>query len=146
MASSRRDITSANATAVYTLNLFPAGIKLEQFSADGAWSHDNYETVGTVMGVDGHMSAGYTPVEKEVTFHFQPNSPTIEKLNVVWQTVEVSKTPLWGNIVIKCPSIKTQYVLANVVLVNYKLMPSAARMLEPVDATFRCESITAMPL
>ena len=141
-----RDITSANSTAVMYLDIFPAGIKFEQYSADGAWTSDAYAVLETRLGVDGKMSAGYTPVEKEVTFTFQANSPTLDKLDIIWQTMEVSKTPLFGQISINVPSIKKQYVLANVVMMNYKLLPDAQKVLEPIDVTFRCESITSVPL
>ena len=40
-----KDITSANASATLVVNLFPAGVKLEQFSADGAWSQDGYSVL-----------------------------------------------------------------------------------------------------
>lgn len=141
-----KDITSANASATLILDLFPAGVKLEQFSADGAWSQDGYSVLETRMGVDGKMVAGYTPVEKEITFHFQANSPTIEKLNLIWQTMESTKTALWCNITITVPSINMTYVCANGVLMNYKMIPNAEKVLEPVDATFRFESVTALPL
>lgn len=141
-----KDITSANASATLVMDLFPAGVALENFSADGAWTQDAYEVLETRMGVDGKMVAGYTPVEKEIVFHFQPNSPTIDKLNLIWQTMEVSKTALWGNIIITVPSLKMTYVCANGVLMNYKMVPNAQRVLEPIDATFRFESITAVPL
>ena len=141
-----KDITSANASATLILDLFPAGIKLEQFSADGAWSQDGYSVLETRMGVDGYMAAGYTPVEKEITFHFQANSPSINKLNLIWQTMEATKTALWCNLTITIPSIKMTYVCANGVLLTYKMLPNAEKVLEPVDATFRFESITAAPL
>lgn len=141
-----RDITSANSVAYMYLDIFPAGIKFEQYSADGAWSSDAYSVLETRMGVDGKMSAGYTPVEKEVTFTFQANSPTLDKLDIVWQTMEVSKTPLFAQLSIKIPSIKKEFVLANAVMMNYKLLPDAQKVLEPIDVTFRCESITSVPL
>lgn len=141
-----RDITSANSVAYMYLDIFPAGIKFEQYSADGAWSSDTYSVLETRMGVDGKMSAGYTPVEKEVTFTFQANSPTLDKLDIVWQTMEVSKTPLFAQLSIKIPSIKKEFVLANAVMMNYKLLPDAQKVLEPIDVTFRCESITSVPL
>lgn len=141
-----KNITSANVSATLVVNLFPAGLKLEQFSADGAFTQDSYSVLETRMGVDGKMVAGFTPTEKEITFHFQPNSPTIEGLNLIWQTMEVTKTALWLNIEITVPSTQTRYVLANGVLMNYKMIPNASRVLEPVDATFRFESVSAVPL
>lgn len=141
-----RDITSANSSAVMNISLFPAGLRFEQYSADGAWTQDSYQVLETRMGVDGKMSAGYTPVEKEISFTFQANSPTLDGLDLLWQTMEVSKTPLFVNIVITVPSLKKTFILANGVLMNYKLIPNAQKVLEPVDVTFRFESITSVPL
>ena len=141
-----KDITSANSSAHLYAVLFPAGLKFENYSADGAWSSDNYETIEHRMGVDGHMAAGYTPVEKQITFTFEANSPTLDGLDLLWQTMEVSKTPMFGNIVITCPSIKKTFTLVNCILTSYKLIPNADRVLAPREATFTCESITSVPL
>lgn len=141
-----KDITSANSSAHYYAALFPAGLKFENFSADSAWSSDNYETVEYRMGVDGKMAAGYTPVEKNITFSFEANSPTLDGLDLLWQTVEVSKTPVFGNIVITCPSINKTFTLVNCLLTSYKLIPNADKVLAPREATFTCESITSVSL
>lgn len=141
-----KDITSANATATLFMSIFPAGLRLQQFSTDSAWTHDNYQTIEHRMGVDGKMVAGYTPVEKEITFSFEPNSPSLDGLDALWQSMEVSQTPIFGSIVISCPSIKKTFTLVNVILTNYKLLPNAERILAPVEATFACESITSVPL
>lgn len=141
-----KDITSANSSAYLYGILFPAGLKFENFSTDGAWSSDNYETVEHRMGVDGHMAAGYTPVEKDITFTFEANSPSLDGLDLLWQTTEVSKTPMFGSIVITCPSINKTFTLVNCILTSYKLIPNAEKVLAPREATFTCESITSMPL
>lgn len=141
-----KDITSANSSAYFYASLFPAGLKFENFSADGAWSQDNYETVEHRMGVDGKMAAGYTPVEKEITFTFEANSPSLDGLDLLWQTTEVSQTPIFGQIVITCPSIKKTFTLINCILTSYKLLSNAERVLAPREATFTCESVTSVPL
>lgn len=141
-----KDITSANASAYFYASLFPAGLKLERFGTDSAWTQDNYETVEHRMGVDGKMAAGYTPVEKDITFTFEANSPTLDGLDLLWQTTEVSQTPIFGSIVITVPSIKKTFTLVNCILTGYKLLPNAERVLAPIDATFTCESITSVPL
>lgn len=141
-----KDITSANATAYLYCTLFPAGLKFENFSTDGAWSQDAYETVEHRMGVDGKMAAGYTPVEKDITFHLEANSPTLDGLDLLWQTTEVSQTPYFGSIVVTCPSIKKTYTLVNVILTSYKLLSDADKVLAPRDAVFTCESVTSAPL
>jgi len=141
-----KDITAANSSAYLYASLFPAGLKFEAYSTDSAWSQDNYETVEHRMGVDGKMAAGYTPVEKSITFTFEANSPTLEGLDLLFQTMEVSQTPIFGSIIITCPSIKKTFTLVNCLLTGYKLIPDAEKILAPREATFVCESITSVSL
>ena len=141
-----KDITSANASAYFYSSLTPAGLKFENFSTDGSWSQDEYETVEHRMGVDGKMAAGYTPVEKTITFMFEANSPTLDGLDLVFQTMEVSQTPIFGSIIITCPSIKRTFTLVNCLLTSYKLISNADKVLAPRNATFVCESVTSVPL
>jgi hypothetical protein len=141
-----KDITSANSSVYLFASLFPAGLKFENFSADSAWASDNYETVEHRMGVDGHMAAGYTPVEKTITFTLEANSPTLDGLDLLLQTTEVSKTPIFGQMVITLPSLKRTFTLVNCILTSFKLLPNADRVLAPREATFVCESITSLPL
>lgn len=141
-----KDITSANASAYLYMALFPAGLKFEQFSTDGAWTQDNYEIVEHRMGVDGKMAAGYTPVEKEITFQLEANSPTLDGLDLLMQTMEVSKNPMFGDIVITVPSLGRTYTLTNCLLTGYKLIPNAEKVLAPREASFVCETITSVPL
>ena len=57
------NITSANATAVMIINdLFPVGFAVEGFATDQAINQDEETLAVTRMGVDGKLSAGYTPV------------------------------------------------------------------------------------
>lgn len=141
-----KDITSSNASVYLFASLFPAGLKFENFSADSAWASENYETVEHRMGVDGHMAAGYTPVEKTITFTLEANSPTLDGLDLLLQTTEVSKTPIFGQMVITLPSLKRTFTLVNCILTSFKLLPNADRVLAPREATFVCESITSLPL
>lgn len=141
-----KDITSANSSVYLFASLFPAGLKFENFSTDSAWASDNYETVEHRMGVDGHMAAGYTPVEKTITFTLEANSPTLDGLDLLLQTTEVSKTPIFGQMVITLPSLKRTFTLVNCILTSFKLLPNADRVLAPREATFVCESITSLPL
>lgn len=141
-----KDITAANSSAYLYASMFPAGLKFEAYSTDGAWTQEAYETVEHRMGVDGKMAAGYTPVEKTINFTFEANSPTLDGLDLLFQTMEVSQTPIFGSIIITCPSIGKTFTLVNCLLTSYKLIPDAERVLAPREATFVCESITSVSL
>lgn len=59
------NITSANATAVMIINdLFPVGFAVEGFATDQAINQDEETLAVTRMGVDGKLSAGYTPSKR----------------------------------------------------------------------------------
>lgn len=133
-----RDITSANAIVVMN-GAFPA--VFSNFSADGAWSQEAYTFLEHRMGVDGHVAVGYTPVEKEVTFTFEANSPTLSVLNAMYRSMEVMKKPFYSDIVITIPSIAKTFTLVGCYLTSYKLIPDGARVLEPINATFTYEQV-----
>lgn len=133
-----KDITSANATVVMT-GAFPA--VFSNFSADSIWSQENYTFLEHRMGVDGHVAVGYTPVEKEITFSFEANSPTLAILNAMYRAMETLKKPFYSVIVITIPSLGTTYSLTGCYLTSYKILPDGARTLEPVEATFTYEKI-----
>ena len=140
------DITSANSSVTLITALTPAGLKFEKYSADSAWSQDNYENVEHRMGVDGKMAVGFTPVEKSITFTFEADSPTLDGLDLIWQTTEATKAPIVANMVMTIPSIKKTISLSNGVLVGYKLIPNSDRVLAPKEATFVFESVNSVPL
>ena len=136
-----KDITSANAI-VTTADEY-GSTQFVQFSADGAWSQDNYEFLEHRMGVDGHVAVGFTPVEKEITFTFEANSPTLIWLSNMYASMEKLRRPFYQSIVIRVPSIGRTYTLWNCYLTSFKLIPDGARTLEPVEATFTFERVEA---
>lgn len=136
-----KDITSANASV--SLAGEYGGVQFVQFSADSAWSQDEYEFLEHRMGVDGHVAVGFTPVEKSITFSFEANSPTLAFLNSMYLSMEALKKPFYSDIVITIPSIGRTYTLTGCYLTTFKVIPDGARTLEPVDATFTFERVEA---
>ena len=72
-------ITSAN--AVYMLavtGMFPVPQRLEGFAADDVFDTEALTVAEVVMGVDGRLSAGYTPVPVKQNISLQADSPSIQ--------------------------------------------------------------------
>ena len=123
-----RDITSANATVVMS-GAFSA--VFSNFSADSAWSQDSYTFLEHRMGVDGHVAVGFTPVEKEITFTFEANSPTLSVLNAMYKAMETLRKPYYSTIVITIPSLKKTYSLIGCYLTSYKVIPDGEPAFRP---------------
>lgn len=89
MASSNFDVTSANAQLVLTVDeLYPSGIQLQQFSADGIFSSDSIEMAETRRSVDGYMVAGVIKNISSVTLTLEASSPSASALEYVRDCME----------------------------------------------------------
>ena len=56
--------------------LFPAPVQLHGYSSDRAFSNDAMALAEVNMGVDGRMTAGYTPTATVQTVTLQADSPS----------------------------------------------------------------------
>lgn len=147
MARGNRNITSANATAILTVdNAFPAGIIFEYFSSDQSFSGDEVEIAETKMGVDGKLHAGWIPAERNVTFTFSPDSPTIIFLEELIAVQNVAKNVFFCDLPITVPSVGKLYHYTNGVLKKTKMLPDGKKTLDPVSYTFTFEDMKVTPI
>lgn len=139
-------ITSANATIRLVCALFPAGLKFENFSVDSAASQELIQQLEARMGVDGYLSFGYTPNPKPISFHFQPNSPTVDRLDYLVQSQDLEKEAIICQIVIELKSLKKIVTLTNGACTNNKLLPNVVKVLDPMQYDFVFESVNVAPM
>ena len=126
-------ITSANSVFMLSFgSLFPIPQKLEGYRADDSFMVDDVEIAQTVMGVDGKMSSGYVPTQKVMTITFQPDSPSISKFEYLIAATKAAKDTFNLSGTISLSSIGRAYALTNGVLTNYKPLPDAKKVLQPV--------------
>lgn len=138
------DITSANAVSVLTvLELFPAGIPLEQYGTDQAVSTDGLDVAETRMGVDGHMVAGYTPNIKVVTITLEASSPSFTALAMVYAAMENFRRVYAVTLVSTVPSIGKVFTWSNGCLKNCTPFPSQKKVLDPTTWIFHFGKYTS---
>ena len=131
------DITSANATLILTVeNLYPSGVKIEGFSTDSSFAMDDDTIAETHMGVDGKMTAGYTPSEKSVTITLDAGSPSYEVLCNIYNTSKTNMTALETSMQITVPSLGKEFSLKNGVMVTGHPIPSGEKVLGNTNWTF----------
>lgn len=136
------DITSANSVLVLSSSdLYPAGVQLQQFSADSSISQADEEIASDRMGVDGHMAAGWIPAIKSVTIALEPSSPSVEVFDVIYKASQANRRTYSLNLTVNVPSLGKTVTYKNGVLKNWKLLPDHQQVLGPISAVIDFESV-----
>jgi hypothetical protein len=140
-------ITSANASVVLSVpDVFPVGQILAGFAADDAFTAQAFKMTEQRMGVDGKLSAGYTPSPKPFGITFQPDSPSILVFDT-WGLSHISaREALEASMVIVMPSIGKAFHFSTGWLDDFKALPDAKKVLEPQTYTIIWQDIVAVPI
>jgi hypothetical protein len=126
------DITAANSILTISVPpLFPIPVQLLGFAADDVFDIPAIESVETLMGVDGVLSAGFVfkPLPMEVTL--QADSDLNFFFDQWWTQMYATLATLSANGLIQLPAISTKFSLSNGFLTSYKPTPAARRLLQP---------------
>ena len=135
-------ITSSNAVMTLTaVGLFPAPIQIDGWSSDSSFTHDAAELAEVQMGVDGRMTAGYTPTVRTQTLKLQADSPSRALFNVLTQTMEVQREIVWLSGSISIPSVGEVYTFTKGVIQSSPAALSAQKVLQPVEYKIVWESV-----
>lgn len=135
-------ITSAN--AIFTLvipDLFPAPVFLQGFSTDDAFTTEDVEPAVTRMGVDGLMSAGFTPFITKIKVTLEADSPSIAMMDAWLSAMKAASEILYADATIVAPSLKRNYVCTKGVLSGAMQFPSAKKVFDPVPYTIAFEDV-----
>ena len=88
-------LTAANAVITLTIaGVFNAGQQLQQFAADDVFSVEQVTPTETLMGVDGFLSGGRTPVPVPWTISLQADSPS-NFIFEQWFAAQETIAPCW---------------------------------------------------
>lgn len=137
-------ITSANSVFMLAVpDLFPVPVKLQGYSADDAFMADAVVVAETLMGVDGKLSAGYVPNPTVITVTLQADSPSIALFEAVVQAMQAARDTYALSATIAIPGVSRAYACVKGFLTEYKPMPDAKKLLQPVTYKITFESVTA---
>ena len=135
------NITDADAVIILTVeNLYPSGVQIQGFSTDTAWTAGDSQIAEARMGVDGKLSAGYTPAPRTVTITLEANSPSLPILSNIVEASQVTRKPFKCQMYITIPALGKEYTLANGVLQTGHTIPDGKKVLDPTAWTFIFES------
>jgi hypothetical protein len=139
------DTTITSANSVFTIivpGLFPTPVQLQGYSAERAWNTDQQDLAETQMGVDGRMTAGFVPNIVRQTISLQADSPSKVIFNSIARAMKSSREVFYISAAISLPSTGEAFSCRRGVLKNFKPVPDAAKVLQPMDFAIEWESIT----
>jgi len=140
--ANKRTINSSDAVITLSAAGLFSGVQLQGFSTDDIADTDSSETVETQMGVDGQLSAGYTPAMVKVTFTLQANSPSIDLFEQIDAQQVSGRAPIQLSANYTFPGVGKTYSAVNGYLTSVPRMPSAGKVMKPRRFTVTWESVT----
>jgi len=138
------DTTITSANSVFTLTvpgLYPTPVTLQGYSTDSAFTSDVWVASEAQMGVDGRMTAGWTPTPFSQTIHLQADSPSRVIFTTIVQTIYQQREIFYMQGSVTLPSTREVFTLNKGVITNSKAFPDAAKVLQPVQVLITWESV-----
>lgn len=125
-------ITSANAVITITVPpVFTAPFSLQGFSAEDVYTTESIAPAETMMGVDGFLTAGWTPRPVPWSVSLMADSPS-NTLFAQWFNYQQQNREVYAATgVLILLSVGSKWNLVNGYLTGYPPMPNAARVLQP---------------
>ncbi len=140
-------ITSAN--AVFKLgiqNLYNTPVTIDGFAVDDAFMVSEVDMAETLMGVDGKLSAGFTPYIVPFEFSIMADSNAGPIMDALIAAEKITKEKYVLNATIMLPSIGLIYAFTTGYLKNGSLMPAAKKVLQSRKFSIDVQDMTPAPL
>jgi len=142
-----KTITSADAVFMLAItDLFPVPVKLQNFATDDAFTVDNVSPTETKMGVDGHLSLGYTPNPIKQKIKLAADSPSVAIFDAWFAAQQFSRSAYSASAILTLPGISAVYTFIRGGLTGYKHVPDAKKTLDPLEYEITWESVTGAAL
>ena len=140
-------ITSANSSLVLNApDVFTTPLNVQGYATDDAFDTEMVDSAEAKMGVDGIMSAGYTPFITKQTIHLQADSPSVQYFDSILEAMEAAQEIFYVTVTIVLPATSRVYTFNKGVMTKAKKMPDAKKLLEPVAYEFSWESVSSANL
>jgi len=138
------DTTITSANSVFTIvipGLFPAPVQLQGYASDKAFTTEAIDLAEVQMGVDGRMTAGFTPNPTKQTVTLQADSPSKDIFTALIQAMKTAREVFYISGSITLPSTGESFALTRGILTNTKQIPDAQKVLQPMDFVITWESV-----
>lgn len=140
-------ITSANSVLMLGIaNLFNVPIQIQGFATDDAFAINDVDMAETMMGVDGHLSAGWIPMAKTLDITLQADSASNDFFDA-WIAAEATAREKYkANGSILLSGTGRLYVLTTGYLKVGSVMPASKKVLQPRKFSIEFQDISRAPV
>lgn len=136
-------LTSANSVLMLGVGLvFPVPQKIEGYATDDAFAFEAVQLAQAVMGVDGYMSAGFTPQPVVQTISIQADSRSKFIFEAWMAAMKTSREVFYSNGTLAIPSIERKYTLQRGVLTQAPMVPTARSILQPMTFQITWQNVS----
>jgi nitroreductase len=137
-------ITSANSVLTLVVGgLFPAPVQMKGYASDKAFVTEALELAEVNMGVDGRMTAGFTPNPVKQTITLQADSPSKAFFAAIIAAMKTSREIFWLSGDLTLPATGESFSLTRGILSAGKQIPDAQKVLQAMDFVITWESVNA---
>lgn len=137
-----KTLTSANSVLMIAVaGVFPVPQKIEGYASEAAFALESVSPTQAVMGVDGRMSAGYTPFMSVQTITLQPDSPSLFIFETWLAVMKTAREVFYCNGTLDLSSIERKYTMSKGTLTQITAAPTAAKILQPMTFQITWESV-----
>lgn len=140
------DTTITSANSVFTVvvpGLFKSPVQLHGYSSDRAFTTDALDLAEVQMGVDGRMTAGYTPNPVKQTISLQADSPSKTIFTEIIQAQKTAREVFYISGSINLPSTGESFSMTRGILSQVKQIPDAQKVLQPQEYQITWERVDA---
>lgn len=139
-----RSLTAANAVLTLAVaGLFNTPRLIQGFATDDVFDTENVQSVETMMGVDGRLSAGWVPQPIVMNIMLQADSASIDFFERWYAAQQTGREVYIANGSILLRAVNRQYAMTRGFLTAHPVTPSAKKTLQPRRFTITWESVTA---
>jgi len=114
------------------VNVYNQPVLLSNYAADDIFDTENIAPGEFVMGADGYLTGGLTPVPTPMNIVLQADSPAIPVFDNWYLYQRQNKTLTWAFGTVTFPSLGKKFALDKGGLRGYKMIADAKKILQPV--------------
>ncbi len=140
-------LTTANSVlTIAIVGLFPVPQIVQGFAADDNFTADDVSPTEVLMGVDGKLSGGFTPVPTVFNVMLQADSNSNQIFDD-WQSAQVAAKEIYiANAVVVLQGTGQKYSLTRGILTSYNPFAPGKKILQPRKFTITFETCTLSPV
>jgi hypothetical protein len=140
-------LTTANSSLLLMIeNLYPVPQSIEGYATDDAFASDDIQMGEIVMGVDGGLSAGYTPNPTPLVITLQADSPSNQIFDDWIAAEKATRDKFIANIYLSIPSISNKFALVRGFLATASQIPGGKKILQPRNFRIEFEDCAKSPI